>query len=76
MDVKETLFFEFARAIRDAKPKVVLCENVRGSLSHDGGKTFRVIRKTINELGYTLVGPRMLQAIKYKVSQKRGRIIY
>lgn len=44
-DARGTLFFELARAIRDAKPKIVLCENVRGLLSHDSVKTFNVIRK-------------------------------
>lgn len=44
-DARGTLFFELARAIRDAKPRVVLCENVRGLLSHDSGRTFNVIRK-------------------------------
>lgn len=74
-DARGTLFFELARAIRDAKPKVVLCENVRGLLSHDSGKTFKVIRDIIPELGYTLIEPRILQAVKYKVPQKRERLI-
>ena len=74
-DARGTLFFELARAIRDAKPKVVLCENVRGLLSHDSGRTFNVIKHVINELGYNLVEPRVLQAVKYKVPQKRERVI-
>ena len=74
-DARGTLFFELARAIRDAKPKVVLCENVRGLLSHDNGRTFNVIKHVINELGYNLVEPRVLQAVKYKVPQKRERVI-
>lgn len=74
-DARGTLFFELARAIRDAKPKVVLCENVRGLLSHDSGRTFNVIKHVINELGYNLVEPRVLQAVKYKVPQKRERLI-
>lgn len=74
-DTRGTLFFELARAIKDISPKVVFCENVRGLLSHDKGNTFNVIKNTINELGYTLVEPRILQAIKYKVPQKRERLI-
>ena len=74
-DARGTLFFELARAIREAKPKVVLCENVRGLLTHDNGRTFSVIRHIINELGYNLVEPRVLQAVKYKVPQKRKRVI-
>ena len=74
-DARGTLFFELARAIHEARPKVVLCENVRGLLSHDSGKTFKVIRDIIPELGYTLIEPRILQAVKYKVPQKRERLI-
>jgi len=74
-DARGTLFFELARAIREAKPKVVLCENVRGLLTHDNGRTFNVIRHVINELGYNLIEPRVLQAVKYKVPQKRERVI-
>lgn len=74
-DARGTLFFELARAIREAKPKIVLCENVRGLLTHDNGRTFNVIKHVINELGYNLVEPRVLQAVKYKVPQKRERVI-
>lgn len=38
-------------------------------------KTFNVIKHVINELGYNLVEPRVLQAVKYKVPQKRERVI-
>lgn len=74
-DTRGTLFFELARAVNEIKPKVFLCENVKGLLSHDGGRTLDVIRRTIDELGYTLVEPRVLQAIKYQVPQKRERLI-
>lgn len=74
-DTRGTLFFELARAVKEVSPKVVMCENVKGLASHDGGKTLRVIRNTIMELGYTLVEPRVLKAVKYMVPQKRERII-
>ncbi len=48
-----TLFFEVARIIRDKRPKAFLLENVKNLTSHDGGKTFKVIRQTLEEdLGY------------------------
>lgn len=74
-DVRGTLFFELARAVKEVQPKVFLCENVRGLLSHDNGHTLNVIKSVIDDLGYTLVPPRVLQAIKYKVPQKRERLI-
>jgi len=48
------LFFEIARIIKHHKPPVVFLENVKNLLSHDGGKTFQVIRKTLEELGYNV----------------------
>ncbi len=74
-DTRGTLFFELARAVKEIQPKVFLGENVRGLLTHDGGRTMQVIKETIADLGYTLIEPRVLQAIKYKVPQKRERLI-
>ena len=73
-DVRGTLFFEFARAIREIQPKVFLAENVRGLLSHDGGRTLATIEKVIADLDYTLVGSSVLKAMHYRVPQKRERL--
>lgn len=73
-DTRGTLFFEFARAIKEIKPKVFLGENVRGLLTHDGGKTLEAIKSVIQELGYTLIEPKVLKAIFYRVPQKRERL--
>ncbi|NLB69231.1 MAG: DNA (cytosine-5-)-methyltransferase, partial [Lentisphaerae bacterium] len=73
-DTRGTLFFEFARAIKEINPKVFLGENVRGLLTHDSGKTIAVIKAVISELGYTLVEPHILKAIFYGVPQKRERL--
>ncbi|MBS7349324.1 MAG: DNA cytosine methyltransferase, partial [Comamonas sp.] len=73
-DVRGTLFFEFARAIKEIQPKVFLGENVRGLLSHDNGKTLEVIKNIIEDLGYYLVEPQILKAIFYRVPQKRERL--
>jgi DNA (cytosine-5)-methyltransferase 1 len=73
-DTRGTLFFEFARAIKEIKPKVFLGENVRGLLTHDEGKTLEAIKSVIQELGYTLIEPRVLKAIFYRVPQKRERL--
>jgi len=74
-DTRGTLFFQLARAIKEIRPKVFLGENVRGLEAHDNGKTLDVIKNTIAELGYTLVEPRVLKAIRYCVPQKRERLI-
>lgn len=74
-DSRGTLFFELARAIKETQPKAFLCENVKGLLSHDGGRTLATIRLAIKELGYTLIEPRVLKAVMYQVPQKRERLM-
>ncbi|OKH17801.1 DNA (cytosine-5-)-methyltransferase [[Limnothrix rosea] IAM M-220] len=73
-DTRGTLFFEFARAVREINPKIFLAENVAGLLKHDDGKTLSTIKNVIQELGYELIEPRVLKAIFYKVPQKRERL--
>ena len=74
-DTRGTLFFEFARTVKEINPKVLVAENVRGLLKHDDGRTLDTIKKIIDELGYDLVEPRVLKAIFFRVPQKRERLI-
>jgi DNA (cytosine-5)-methyltransferase 1 len=74
-DARGTMFFEFARAIKEINPKVFFAENVRGLVNHDEGKTLNVMKNILADLGYTLVEPRVLKAIYYQVPQKRERLI-
>ena len=74
-DTRGTLFFELARAVQEVKPKVFMGENVKGLMAHDGGRTLDTIMNVIRELGYTLISPKVLRAIKYQVPQKRERLI-
>ena len=73
-DARGTLFFEFARVIKETQPKMFIGENVRGLLTHDGGKTIAAIKSVIADLGYELVAPQVLKAIFYRVPQKRERL--
>ena len=74
-DARGTLFFEWARVIKETRPRMFLGENVRGLLTHDSGKTIKVIKSVIADLGYTLVDPQVLKAMFYRVPQKRERLI-
>jgi len=47
-----TLFFDIARILEYHRPKAFLLENVKNLERHDRGNTFRVIRETLEELGY------------------------
>ena len=73
-DTRGTLFFEFARAVKEINPKIIIAENVRGLLKHENGKTLEAISSVIDEIGYELVDPRVLKAVFYQVPQKRERL--
>ncbi len=73
-DTRGTLFFEFARAIKEIQPKIAIGENVRGLIKHDGGRTLSTMLHTLNELGYK-VNYRLLKAQYLDVPQKRERLI-
>ena len=69
------LFFETARFIESIRPKAFMLENVRNLVSHDKGKTFDIIRKTIVEdLNYSFI-PFLLNSKNYgNIPQTRDRI--
>jgi DNA (cytosine-5)-methyltransferase 1 len=73
-DTRGTLFFEFARAIKEVKPKIAIGENVRGLLTHDGGKTLQTMLDILDDLGYSTVY-KVLKAQYLDVPQKRERLI-
>ena len=52
-ETQGTLFFDIARIIAAKQPRVAFLENVKNLVGHDGGKTFSVIKNTIEELGYS-----------------------
>lgn len=47
-----TLFFDIMRIAEVKKPKVLFLENVRNIARHEKGQTFKIIRESIEELGY------------------------
>lgn len=74
-DTRGTLFFEFARAVQEIRPKIMVGENVRGLLNHDKGRTLATIKQVIDDIGYHLIEPKLLHAKYYQVPQKRERLI-
>ena len=73
-DTRGTLFYEFARCVKEVQPKLFLAENVRGLISHQKGKTFKYVLSVLESLGYN-VQYRLLNAVNYDVPQKRERVI-
>ena len=72
-EARGTMFFEIARAVKQIQPRLLLLENVKGLLNHDKGKTFGVILKTLDELGYDAEW-RVLNSKNYGVPQNRERV--
>jgi DNA (cytosine-5)-methyltransferase 1 len=69
-----TLFFDIKRILAAKRPKAFLLENVKNLRSHDKGKTFQVIMRTLREeLGYIVPEPRIVDAAAF-VPQHRERI--
>ncbi len=60
-DTRGTLFFDIAEIVSRHKPKYIFLENVKNLLSHDQGKTIKVIEATLEGLGYT-VGKKVLNS--------------
>lgn len=74
-NTKGTLFFDIARILKEKQPNAFVLENVKNLVSHDGGKTFRVILHVLrDELGY-FVDYKVLNALDFGLPQKRERII-
>ena len=71
-DIRGTLFFEIVRIIKDKQPQAFFLENVKNLESHDGGRTFDIIKTTLEELGYSFY----FETINAKllVPQNRERI--
>lgn len=68
-----TLFFEIMDIITKHDTKVVVLENVKNLVNHDGGKTFERIKKELNEAGYD-VNAQVLNSQDYGIPQRRNRI--
>jgi len=72
-DIRGTLFFDIARLVEFHQPKVLFLENVKNLSQHDGGKTLKIIEKTLKDLNYT-VFHKVLNASNFGLPQNRERI--
>ncbi len=73
-DARGTLFYEYARIVKEVNPKVFIYENVRGLTTHDKGNTWKVIKGIFNSLNYTITEPQILNAADYGIPQNRRRV--
>ena len=74
-DTRGTLFYEFARIIKETQPRVFIYENVRGLTTHDNGHTWEVMKSVFkDDLNYRISAPQILNASDYGIPQSRRSI--
>ena len=72
-DARGTLFFDYARLIKETQPRAFIYENVPGLLSHDSGRTFKIITEIFDSLGYEW-SYKKLAAKDFGIPQNRTRV--
>lgn len=72
-DIRGTMFFEYARALKEKQPKYFVFENVKGLITHDNSDTIRTMFKIFTELGYNF-DFELLRASNFGPPQARDRI--
>lgn len=73
-ETRGTLFFDVAEILRRKQPKAFFLENVKGLAIHDKGKTLKTILNTLDEVGYVVPNPKIVNAMFFGVPQHRERI--
>lgn len=73
-DVRGTMFYYYAEILSQLKPKVFLAENVKGLVTHDNGKTLKIMIEVFENIGYS-VKWKVHNAVDFGVAQKRERIV-
>lgn len=74
-DARGTLFYEFARTVKEVEPLICVGENVRGLVSHNNGQTLESMVHILEDIGYDVLPPQVLKAVFFNVPQKRERLI-
>ena len=72
-DTRGTLIFDVVRVLRDKRPRHFVLENVKGLLSHEGGKTFAAILEILTDSGYD-VSWSIHNSKNYGTPQNRERV--
>lgn len=72
-DTRGTLFFDVARIIKEKQPEGFILENVEGLVNHDNGKTFKIIERTLLDLGYKVTF-KIINGKDFGLAQSRNRI--
>lgn len=73
-ETRGTLFFEIEDILRKHQPKAFFLENVKGLAIHDKGRTLKTILEHLDDAGYDVVPPQIVNAMDFGVPQHRERI--
>jgi DNA (cytosine-5)-methyltransferase 1 len=69
------VFLSIRDVLKKAQPKAFLLENVKGMLSHDSGKTIGYMVKQLEDQGYRVLEPTMLNSMTHaNIPQNRERV--
>ena len=68
-----TLFLDVVRICDYHKPKIIFCENVKGLVGHDKGRTFKIICNAFEQIGYKIFY-KVLNSRDFGLAQNRERI--
>lgn len=69
------VFLSIRDILKKAQPKAFLLENVKGMLSHDSGKTIGYMVKRLEDQGYRVLEPTMLNSMTHaNIPQNRERV--
>lgn len=72
-DARGTLFYDYARIIKETSPKVFIYENVAAIKTNDNGHTWETMLSVWESLGYKIY-PEILNAVDYDHPQLRRRV--
>jgi DNA (cytosine-5)-methyltransferase 1 len=72
-DARGTLFYDFARIVKETQPKVFIYENVRGLYTHDNKNTWKGMKEIFRDLGYDFYDD-ILDSKDYGIPQTRRRL--
>lgn len=73
-ETQGTLVFDILRILKAKNPKMFMLENVKGLLTNDRGRTFKIIMKNLKELNYS-VFYEVLDAQNFGLAQRRERVV-
>ncbi len=74
-DDRGQIIFHLSRIIKEVQPICFILENVKGLVTHDGGKTLKIILDELNSVGYD-TSYRILTSLNYGVPQMRQRVYF